>query len=154
MKEAQMSKSIVRAACGLLILTIAIAGLASCGSMAEPDYADEMTESALQSMSACDYATHILLYTPDARLAVTEAQFNAGCSEIKNLIGDYIDKEFWKASTQNSYTVVDYKVNFSDEPDGVTATVYFEEIDGEMYIAGFWLDSPKLREAAAAATGE
>jgi hypothetical protein len=154
MKEAKMSKSIVRAACGLLILLVVVAGLAACGSMAEPDYADAITESALVSMDACDYAAHIALYTPDAQMAVTEAQFNVGCNEIKNLIGDYIDKEFWKASTQNGYTVVDYKVNFSDEPDGVTVTVYFQEIEGEIHIAGFWLDSPKLREAAAATTGE
>jgi hypothetical protein len=149
-----MSKSIVRAACGLLILIVVIAGLASCSSMAEPDYASEITESALQSMSACDYAAHIALYTPDAQAAVSEELFNAGCNQIKTIIGDYIDKEFWRAKTQNSYTVVDYKANFSDEPDGVTVTVYFEEIDGEMYIAGFWLDSPKLREASAAITEE
>ncbi len=149
-----MPKSIVRAACGLLILLVIVAGLAGCSSMAEPDYASEITESALQSMSACDYAAHIALYTPDARAAVSEALFNTGCNQIKTIIGDYIDKEFWKAKTQNSYTVVDYKVNFSDEPDGVTVTVYFEEIEGEMYIAGFWLDSPKLREASATITEE
>jgi hypothetical protein len=149
-----MKKSIVRVACGLLILVIVIAGLAGCSSMAEPDYADAITESALQSMNTCDYAAHMALYTPDAQAAVTEDQFTTGCQQIKAIIGDYIDKEFSKASTQNSYTVVDYKVNFSDEPDGVSVTVYFEEIDGEMYIAGFWLDSPKLREATAATTGE
>lgn len=149
-----MSRSIVKAACGLLILSIVIVGLSGCKAMEEPDYASEITESALVSMSACDYAAHIVLYTPDARMAVTEDQFNFGCSEIKNLIGDYSDKEFWKAEVQNSYVVVYYTSSYSDEPDGVTVTVYFEEIEGEMYIAGFWLDSPKLREAAAAATGE
>jgi hypothetical protein len=155
MKEAKMSKSIVRAVCGLLILLVVVVGLAACGSMAEPDYANEITESALVSMSECDYAAHMALYTPNAQAAITEADFDTRCQAIKAIIGDYIDKEFWKARTQNSYTVVDYKANFSDEPDGVTITVYFEGIEGEMHIAGFWLDSPKLLESLeAAAAGE
>jgi hypothetical protein len=141
-----MSKSIVRAACGLLILLVVIAGLAACGPMSEPDYAVEIAESALQSLNDGDYAAHMANYTPDAQAAVTEAQFNTGCQEIKSLIGDYIDKEFWKAETQDSYTVVYYNANFSEEPDGVIVSIYFEEIDGEMYIAGFWLESPKLLE--------
>jgi hypothetical protein len=141
-----MSKSIVRAACGLLILLVVIAGLAACGPMSEPDYAVEIAESALQSLSACDYAAHMALYTPDAQAAVNEADFNTKCQAIKAIIGDYIDKEFWKAETKNSYTVVYYNANFSEEPDGVVVSVYFQEIDGEMYIAGFWLDSPKLLE--------
>jgi len=116
--------------------------------MGEPDYANQITESALQSMNACDYAAHLENYTPDAQSAVTEDNFTATCQQIKSIIGDYIDKEFWKAKTQNGYTVVDYKASFSEEPDGVTVSIYFEEIDGEMYIAGFWLDSPKLREAS------
>jgi hypothetical protein len=154
MKEAKMSKSIVKAACGLLILLVVVAGLAACSSMAEPDYADEITESALVSMSACDYAAHIALYTPSAQMAVTEAMFNTGCKEIKDIIGDYIDKEYQETSEYNGYILVEYKANFSEEPDGVIVSVYFEEIEGEMHIAGFSFDSPKLREAAEAATGE
>ncbi|MCX6011317.1 MAG: DUF3887 domain-containing protein [Chloroflexi bacterium] len=141
-----MSKSIVRAACGLLILLVVIAGLAACGPMSEPDYASQIAESALQSLSDGDYATHAALYTPDAQATFSEAQFNAGCQEIKSLIGDYIDKEFQKAETQDSYTVVYYNANFSEELEGVIVSIYFEEIDGEMYIAGFDLDSPKLLE--------
>lgn len=141
-----MSKSIVKAACGLLIMIVVITGLAACGSMSEPDYASELTESALESMNDCDYAAHLALYTPDAQAAIIEDQFNTGCQQIKALIGDYIDKEFWRAQTQNGYTVVDYKARFSEELEDVTVSIYFEEIDGEMYIAGFWLDSPKLRE--------
>lgn len=149
-----MSKSIVKAACGLLILSVVIVGLVGCKAMEEPEYADEMTESALVSMSNCDYAAHMEQFTPDAQAAINEADFNTSCQAIKAVIGDYIDKEFSKAETQNSYVVVYYTARYSEEPDDVEITVYFKEIDGEMYIAGFWLSSPKLIEAAEAATGE
>lgn len=143
-----MSKSIVRVAVGLLIMVIVIGGLAACGEMGEPDYASAMTESALVSMSDCDYATHAALYSPDAQAAFTEGEFNTGCTEIKSLIGDYVDKEFQKAEVESGYVVVEYKATFSNEPDGVTVTVYFQKIDDEPYIAGFWLSSPKLVEAS------
>jgi hypothetical protein len=140
-----MSKSILRVFCGLLILSVIIGGSVSCSAKSEPDYADAITESALQSMSDCDYATHVALYSPEAQDTFTEGDFDTSCTQIKALIGDYIDKEFWRTQTQDGYTVVEYKANFSEEPESVTISVYFEEIDGEMYIAGFWLDSPKLR---------
>jgi hypothetical protein len=140
-----MSKSILRAVCGLLILSVIIVGLAGCGTKSEPDYAGAITESALQSMSDCDYETHAALYSPEARATFTEDDFDTSCAQIKALIGDYIDKEFWRTQTQDDYTVVEYRANFSEEPEGVTVSVYFQEIDGEMYIAGLWLDSPKLR---------
>lgn len=151
-----MSKSIVRAACGLLILTIVIAGLAGCSStaeMAEPDYADAITENALQTMNECDYEGHMALYSPEIQEAVTEDIFNTSCQQIKDIIGDYIDKEYQETSDYDGYILVTYKANFSDEPEGVTVSAYFEEIDGEIYIAGFGFDSPKLRESLAT-TGE
>ncbi len=141
-----MSKPIVRAACGLLTLLIVIAGLVSCGPMSEPDYANEIAESALQSLSACDYAAHMALFSPEIQSAITEAEFDVICQQTKDVIGDYIDKEFLRAENEKGYTVVDYKADFSEEPDGVTFSIYFEEIDGEMYIVGFWPDSPKLSE--------
>lgn len=144
-----MPKSILRIACGLLIMLVVVGGLAACGdddTPSEPDYADQITEDALQSMSDCDYATHVALYTPEAQSAITEDIFETTCPQLKDLIGDYIDKEFRSTQTQNSYIVVEYIANYSQEPDGVTVNVYFEEIEGEIYIAGIWMDSPKLRE--------
>jgi len=150
-----MSKSIVRAACGLLILLVVIAGLAACTTTGEPDYANQIAESALQGMSAGDYAKHMEHFSPDFQSTVSEATFDTGSQIIQGIIGYYIDKEFWYAEidkefwyaeTSSVYTVVYYRARFSEEPAGVTAMFYFEEIDGEMYIAGFDLDSPKLRE--------
>ncbi|MGD9393682.1 MAG: hypothetical protein PVJ81_01795 [Dehalococcoidia bacterium] len=149
-----MSKSIVRAACGLLILTIVIAGLAGCSNeMAKPDYADAIAETALQTMNECDWQAHRVLYTPEIQEALTEDIFNPSCQQIKAIIGDYIDKEYQETSDYNGYVLVTYEANFSEEPDGVIVGVYFQEIDGENYIAGLALDSPKLRESLAT-TGE
>ncbi|HUT96683.1 MAG TPA: DUF3887 domain-containing protein [Dehalococcoidales bacterium] len=149
-----MSKLIVKAACGLLILLVVVGGLAACGEqMAEPDYASQMTEVTAQGMSDGDYAAFTQYLSPEAKATINEADFNTGSQEIKSLIGDYIDKEFQKAETENSYTVVYYKANFSEEPEGVIITVYFEDIDGEMYIAGFLLSSPKIK-ASLESSGE
>jgi hypothetical protein len=149
-----MSKSIVKAACGLLILSIVIVGLAGCSNeLTEPDYADEIAETALQTMNECDYEAHMGLYSSEVQEAITEDIFNASCQQIKAIIGDYIDKEYLETSDYSGYILVQYQANFSEEPEGVTISVYFEEIDGEIYIAGFALDSPKLRESLAT-TGE
>jgi len=149
-----MSKSIVRAACGLLILLVVIAGLAACSNkIPEPDYASQMTEVTAQGMSDGDYAAFTQYLSPEAKTAMSEDDFNQVSPLIKSTIGDYIDKEFQKAETQDSYVVVYYIANYSDEPDDVEITVYFQEIDGEMYIAGFGLDSPKIK-ASLESSGE
>lgn len=142
-----MSKSIVKAACGLLILLVVIVGATACSSMEKPDYADEIAETALQTMNACDCQAHRALYSPEIQEAMTEDIFNTSCQQIKAVIGDYIDKEYQETSDYKGYVLVEYQANFSDEPDGVSVSVYFDEIDGEIYIVGFGLDSPKLREA-------
>ncbi|MCK4368852.1 MAG: DUF3887 domain-containing protein [Dehalococcoidales bacterium] len=141
-----MSKSMVKVACGVLIMLITIAGASACATeMAEPDYANQIVESALQGMSDGDYAKFTEYFSPAAQSAMDETTFDEASQLIKSLIGDYIDKEFWKAEEDGEYTIVYYKANFSQEPADVIVTVYFEEIDGEMYISGFLLDSPKLR---------
>ncbi|MBA7594363.1 hypothetical protein ES703_01304 [subsurface metagenome] len=141
-----MSKSIVRAACGLLILLVVIAGLAGCSNrIPEPEYASQMTESTAQAMSDGDYAAFAQYLSPEARAVMTEDIFNQASPLIKSIIGDYIDKEFWKAQPSNEDTAVYYKARFTEEPDGVTISVLFTEIDGEIYISGFLFDSPKLR---------
>lgn len=143
-----MSKSIVRAACGLLILFVVITGLAACSNdkLPEPDYANQIAESTLQAMSDGDYAAFTQYFSPEAKAAITEAQFNSNSQEIKTLIGDYIDKEYWETKPENGYIGVHYKADFSEEPTDVIVRVYFEERDGEMYIAAFGLKSPRLSE--------
>jgi hypothetical protein len=143
-----MSKSIVRAACGLLILLVVIAGVAACSNeVPEPEYASQMTESTAQGMSDGDYAAFSQYLTPEIKAALTEDDFNQISQQIKAIIGEYIDKEFWKAQPSREDTLVQYKARYTEEPEDVIIKALFTEIEGEIYISGFVFDSPKLREA-------
>ena len=133
-----MSKSIVRAACGLLILCIIVVGLAGC-KPSEPDYANQMVESTIQAINDGDYAAYLEYFSPEAQSVITEEDFNTNVQLIKENFGDYVDKEFWRTATENGYTGVHYKVTFSDTTEILILSAYFEEIEGEMYISGFWL---------------
>jgi hypothetical protein len=148
-----MSKLIVKLACGVFIMLIAIAGASACaGETAEPEYANQMTESALQGVNDSDYAKFTEYFSPATKIILTETTFYITCQQVKDTIGDYIDKEFWKTGTEEGYTAVYYKARFSDEPEDVLVRVYFEERSGEMYISGFWLSSPKLNTLATSTT--
>lgn len=142
-----MPKLIVKAACVVLIMLIAIVTVSACTTeTSEPGYADQITESALQGMSDGDHAKFTEYFSPAAKSAMDEATFEEVSQIIQSTIGDYIDKEFWRTEENGLYTIFYYKANFSEEPADVIITVAFEEIDGEMYISGFLFDSPKLRE--------
>ena len=136
-----MSKLVLRIACGLLIMLVVIGGLAACGddTPSEPDYADEMVESTIQAIDNGDYDTYIRYFTSAAQSAVTEEDFNTNFQLIKDLYGDYLDKEFWRTAPENGYIGVHYKVTYSGTTEVLILSAYFEEIDGEMYLAGFWL---------------
>jgi hypothetical protein len=137
-----MSKSIVRLACGLLIMLVVIGGLAGCSKLPEPDYADQITESTLQAMNDVDYAAFTHYFTPESRAAFSEDEFETNCQSIKAAFGDYIDKEYWKTQTEDGYIGVHYTANFSGTDEEIIISAYFEEIDGETYIIGFWVKSP------------
>lgn len=160
-----MSKLMVRIACGLLIMLVVIGGLAGCSSEAEevgdttdtsdtidasePEYAGPIAEGLLQSLSDGDYETHIAYYAPEVQSSVVEDDFITSTQTMKAAIGDYIDKEHQETTVEEisevSYIVVYYIAHFTDEPDDVQVAVYFQEIDGEMYVVGCWLNSPKLQ---------
>ena len=81
--------------------------------------------------------------------AIPEAVFNETNAVIKSKIGNYVSKECGKSERKDQYTIVYYKVRFTEEPNDVIVKVVFQEIEGEMKVSGLWLDSqksPKLRE--------
>ncbi len=141
-----MSKLTVKLVCGVLLMLIAAVSASACATgMAEPEYANQMTESALQGVSDGDFAKFTEYFSPATKMLLTEVDFYITCEDVKSVIGDYIDKKFWKVeTTEEGYTAVYYKAKFSDEPEDVIVRVYFEEKEGETYIYGFWLSSPKL----------
>jgi hypothetical protein len=137
-----MSKHIVKLACGLLIMLVIIGGLAGCSKLPEPDYADQMVETTLQAMNDVDYAAFTQYFTAESKAAFSEDDFATNCQSIKTLFGDYIDKEYWKTTTPDNYTLVEYTANFSGTDEEIIVSAYFQEIDGEIYIVGFWVKSP------------
>ncbi len=155
-----MTKSIVKVACGVLILLMVIGGASACA----PKTTDQITEAALQAMSNGDFETFLEYFTPADRSLLTEAEFDENCRVLQEIIGDYIDNEYWKTEeAEEGYTIVYYKAHFSDEPADVTVVFYFEEVAysperllqrghwrniqyEETYIAGLWFDSPKIQE--------
>ena len=137
--------------CRLLIPSLLLVPLTGCssnqGGMADPSYAAPIVEAALTSISDGDYEKHIELFVSELHSKLPETEFNKAHSNITSVIGHYQDKKFVSVTDQSPYTVVIYQARFSEEPAGVTAKAIFQEVAGEMKLAGFWLDSPKLRNA-------
>ena len=64
----------------------------------------------------------------------------------KSVVSTEIRNRKTVVKTENGYTVVYYKARFTEETSGVVVRAVFQEEDGEMKLAGFWLDSPGLRK--------
>ena len=109
-------------------------------------YADPVTEQILAAMNGGDYAMYSEDFDQTMKNAMTETVFVETNAVIKSKIGDYVSKEFWKAESNDQYTIVHYKAKFTDEPAEVTVRVVFQEISGEMKVSGLWFDSPELRK--------
>lgn len=139
-----MSKTLVKITAGILS-TLLMVTVVSCATKPEPEYADTITEGILQAINENDYAGYTKHFDEVMKNAVPESLFRQTRTAIKEQIGDYISKTFWKVTTQDGYTIVVYKAKFSQEPKDVTVRVVFQEISGEIYVAGLWFDSPKLR---------
>lgn len=132
----------------VLVLTSAV--FSGCGTgtetAEEPDYAVPVVESALQSISSGDYETYVDFFNEESQSQLTEAVFRQAHQLITGKIGSYVSKTFEKVKVENGYKVVYYKAEFTDEPDIVTVRAVFDEEGDRMKLAGFWLDSPRLRK--------
>ncbi len=140
-----MPKRLVTTACFVLIMLVAIAATPACAQKPEPDYAGPITESILLAANAGNYAAYSERFSDEMKSIATEAAFEEVNALIKAKIGDYVSKEFWKVETEDEYTIVSYKAKFTQEPEA-TVRVIFQTIEGEVYVAGLWVDSPKLRQ--------
>ncbi len=111
----------------------------------EPEYASPIVDSALQSLSNGDYTTHVNLFIEELQGQLTEATFQQAHQIITGRIGTYVNKSFERVQQEGIYEAVYYQSQFTDEPDAVRVKALFQGENGEMKLAGFWLDSPKLR---------
>jgi len=147
-----MPKPIIRIVLGVIIAFSLVVLVSGCAKKPEIDvsevraYADPITENALLAMNENDYAKFSEHFDETMKKAMPEAVFNQAIPAIKAKIGDYVSKDFWKVEKKGAYTIVYYKAKYTEEPADVIVTVSFQEIEGEMYISGLLLNSPKLRE--------
>ena len=123
--------------------------LAACSSnsehLQEPDYAGPTVESALRSLSDGDYSAYESLLTEASRSLLTEVAFQQVHQLITGKVGTYIDKSFVEVTDEGGYLTVYYEAKFTDETSDVSVKAVFREENGEIKLAGFHLDSPKLR---------
>lgn len=137
----KMFKIVTAAMLVLLALPLA----AACTVQPEPDYAGAIAEDMLVAMSQGDFSIYESHLTAEAKAALTEADFKQASDFIVGRIGSYQSKTYIKTQDQSPYTTVYYKAKFSDEPADVIVRVVFQQVDGQAEVAGFWLDSPRLR---------
>ena len=141
-----MPKTFLKIACVLLVIIIMITSICSCTPKPEPEYANQIAEGILIALNENDYAGYSEHFNDEMKAAATESVFIQTNDLIKAKIGEYISKEFWKTVQEGMYTSVYYKARFTQEPGEVTVKVVFQETGSEVYVAGLWLDSPKLRQ--------
>lgn len=139
--------NLARAGYGLLLLFVLGMTLAACGGSTEPEYAGDITENILTAINDDNYAQYSEFFTAEMKEKMTEVAVGQLNSSFRLEIGNYESKEFWKTEKAGQYTSVFYKARFSKEPDDVIVKVVFQKLEGQVYVAGLWFDSPKLRGA-------
>lgn len=133
------------ALCGVLLSGLVLACAAAPADVpAVRTYADPETEITLRGLSQNDYAGYSRYFNQKMKDAVTPEVFTRTATLINGAIGSYISKNFESVQQQGAVTVVVYRAQYSDEPEGVTVKVVF---DRDHLIAGLWFDSPRLRRA-------
>lgn len=108
-------------------------------------YADPMTENILLAMNEDNYARFSQDFDEQMKKGLNETQYNNTIPGMKGKIGDYLAKEIIGMENKDQFIVVTYKATFSEEPSSVIVRSVFRDINGQKYISGFWMDSPKLR---------
>jgi len=145
-------KTTIRIILGIIMMLGLIVSVSACKEEPgievgdEREYADPIAEDILIGMNENDYAKFSQHFDEAMKDATPETNFVQLSAALKQIIGDYVSKEFWKVEEQDIYTIVYYKAKYTKEPGDVEVKVVFHEIEGEMYVSGLWFDSPKLRE--------
>ena len=97
-------------------------------------------------MNEDNYTKYSEHFDATMKNVLPEPVFQENNALVTSKIGTYVSKEFWKAESENQYTIVYYKATFTQELGDVIVKVVFQEIAGETKVSGLWMDSPKLRE--------
>jgi hypothetical protein len=135
-----------------IIISIALAVVitamaAGCGQPAptqtqdEPEYANEISETLLQSLiNTEDFNAFRGLYDEASQKNITEASFQQTHDQFLSAYGEYISKEFTgtRENVEDVYTEVSYKAVFGKRPDGITVKVLFQEAGDRVFASGIF----------------
>lgn len=111
-----------------------------------PTYADVITETILQALNGGDYQSYILAFDANMLARNTQDTFQNYSGFILKRIGLYKSKKVSDVQVDSANTTVTYSAKFSNEPAGVQVGVVFEGSGDKVYVADFWINSPKLFE--------
>jgi len=137
---------------GILLLMVILSGCSSEKLPADQvqKYSDPMAENILTALSSEDYAQ--LSKNFDDQMKGSSSSLNANnyqktIADIRGKIGGYVakSKQFVSAEKKDGFITVTYNAKFENEPKNVVVRSVFSEKEGQFYISGFWLDSPKLQ---------
>ncbi|MCE5286610.1 MAG: DUF3887 domain-containing protein [Pelosinus sp.] len=132
---------------GILLLLINLLGCST--EKISPDetkkFADPMTENILIAMNEDNYSQFSKDFDKDMKNKLNEAAYQSTIPAIKAKIGNYISKELIDSEKKDGFIIVTYKAKFSKETSDVIIRSVFSKNNEKIYISGFWVDSPKLR---------
>jgi len=134
-----------------LILTIGMLMLAGCSSGKQvdntlKDKADPVVENILQSIKNNDYQSFNTDLDEKMKTAFTGETFAQMENLLKEKIGNYQSKEYWKVEQSGEYKIVYYKAKYEKEQDYVVVKVVTSENGGKISVSGLYFDSPNLRK--------
>lgn len=106
--------------------------------------ADPVVENLMQGLNEENYKKFSQDFDDTMKKSLSETAFKATNDLVKQKIGNYVSKSFWKTQKDGKYTVFFYKCKFDNEPGEVLATISIDLTGSKPLVGGFYLNSPKL----------
>jgi len=131
---------------------ILIMAAVACGAKVDEEvvsFTDGAAEKVLIALNDQDYESFQQDMDDAMQKTITEQEFMRLSAYLKGAVGEYRQgsKKYSSSDIQGNMNVVIYTADYTEEPENVVVTVLVSVSDEGIYrIAGFWFDSPKLRE--------
>lgn len=106
--------------------------------------AEPLVENLMQGLNEENYTMFSRDFDDAMKKGMPEQSFKETDKFIKQKIGNYVSKNFWKTQKSGKYTVFYYKMKFDNEPGEVLATISIDLTGTNPLVGGFYLNSPKL----------
>lgn len=136
----------------LILSLVFLLTLAGCAGVSKEQAeksktaAEPMTENMLQAIKSENYEEFSKDFDEAMKKGIDEKSFKELTSMLKEKIGNYVSKEFWKVDKSGSYMAVFFNAKFDKESADVVIRSVLSEKDGNYKVSGFFLDSPNLRK--------